>query len=84
MFQDIKDEVLSGEPRYTIKNSSGNVLNDNVDISLKTPITQEGTPVNRALFRNLQGDLYTQDRYNELEMHRRMVSVDYETNLVYS
>ena len=84
MFQDIKDEVLSGEPRYTIKNSSGNVLSDNVDISLKTPITQEGTPVNRALFRNLQGDLYTQDRYNELEMHRRMVSVDYETNLVYS
>lgn len=64
MLQDIKDEVLSGQPLYTIKNSSGNVLNDNVDISLKTPITQEGTPVNRALFRNLQGDLYTSDRYN--------------------
>lgn len=84
MIQDIKDEILSGDPRYAIRDSSGNVLNDNVDISLKTPITQEGTPVNRALFRNLQGDLYTQDRYNELEMHRRMVSVDYETNLVYS
>ena len=81
MFQDIKDEVLSGEPRYTIKNSSGNVLNDNVDISLKTSITQEGTPVNRALFRNLQGDLYTQDRYNKLNMISEIVEVDYPTGL---
>ena len=64
MLQDIKDEILSGDPRYTIRDSSGNVLNDNVDISLKTPIIQEGAPINRALFRNLQGDLYTQDRYN--------------------
>lgn len=64
MLQDIKDEILSGEPLYTIRDSSGNVLNDNVDISLKTPIIQEGAPINRALFRNLQGDLYTQDRYS--------------------
>lgn len=67
MIQDIKDEILSSDPLYTIRDNSGNVLNDNVDISLKTPITQEGTPINRALFRNLQGDLYTQDKYNKIE-----------------
>lgn len=84
MFQDIKDEVLSGQPLYTIKDSSGNVLNDNVDISLKTPITQEGTPVNRALFRNLQGDLYTQDRYNITTVTQEFLPVDYMTEYIYS
>ena len=84
MLQDIKDEILSGDPRYAIRDSSGNVLNDKVDISLKTPITQEGTPVNRALFRNLQGDLYTQDRYNILDIQRRVVPVDYVTDIIIS
>ena len=84
MLQDIKDEILSGDPRYTIRDSSGNVLNDNVDISLKTPITQEGTPVNRALFRNLQGDLYTQDRYNITTVTQEFLPVDYMTEHIYS
>lgn len=70
MFQDFKDEVLDPSlqpdvnPRYTIKDNNGKVINDNVQIDLKTPVVQNPTPLNRANIRNLQGDLYTQDRYN--------------------
>ena len=64
MIQDFFDEILSDSPLYTIRDSNGNVINDNVDIALKTPLVQEGTALNRAMFRNFQGDLYTQDRYN--------------------
>ena len=66
MIQDILDEILESDPRYTLKENNGNIIQDNVDIVLKTPVMQEGTPINRALFRNLQGDLYTQDRYNKV------------------
>ena len=79
MLTDVKDEVLSGLPLYTIRDNNGNVLNDDVDISLKTPIIQEGTPINRALFRNLQGDLYTSDRYNLLSVtseETKMVNIN--------
>lgn len=39
------DEVLAGAPRYTIKNNSGTILYDNVQIVLKTEVT---IPRNRA------------------------------------
>ena len=70
MIQEILDEVLDTSlqpdvnPRYTLKDNVGNVINDNVQIELKTSVVTEGTPLNRATFANLQGDLYTQDRYN--------------------
>lgn len=70
MFQDFKDEVLDPSlqpdtnPRYTIKDNNGKVISDNVQIDMKTPVVQNPTPLNRANIRNLQGDLYTQDRYN--------------------
>ena len=68
MIQDFLDEVLSDVPKYTLRDGDGNVLNDDVDIALKTPILQEGTPLNRQTFRNLQGDLYTADRYSEVSV----------------
>ena len=64
MIQEIKDEILQGDPRYTIRDNTGNVLNDNVDIALKTPLVEQGTPINRQMIQNIQGDLYTQDRFN--------------------
>lgn len=70
MIQDIKDEVLDtslqpdNNPRYTIKDNNGRIINDNVQIDLKTPVIQAPTPLNRATLANIQGDLYTQDRYN--------------------
>lgn len=70
MFQEFKDEVLDPSlqpdinPRYTIRDNNGKVISDNVQIDMKTPVVQNPTPLNRANIRNLQGDLYTQDRYN--------------------
>ena len=64
MIQDFKDEVLASEPRYQIKDNAGNVINNNVVIEQVSELIQEGTPLNRATLANLQGDLYTQDRYN--------------------
>lgn len=64
MIQEIHDEILSDLPKYTIRDKTGNVVTDDADIALKTPVIQEGTPINKALINNIQGDLYTQDRYN--------------------
>lgn len=47
---EVKDEILNGEPLYTIKDSSGKVLEDNIKIELKTPIIQNGTEINKLLF----------------------------------
>lgn len=73
MLQKIEDEILdfSGQsdllPRYLIRDNQGNVVNDNVQIALKTPVLNEGTNLNKAFFENLQGDLYTSDRYNVID-----------------
>ena len=70
MYQEIKDEILDpslqpdANPRYTIKDNAGVVINDNVQIDMKTPIVQNPTPLNKVTLGNIQGDLYTQDRYN--------------------
>lgn len=68
MIQDIKDEILENDPRYRIRDNNGNIIQDNINIEQITPVAQEGTPINRATLGNIQGDLYTQDRYNELIM----------------
>lgn len=71
MIQEILDEVLDTSlqpdvnPRYVIKDNNGKVINDDVQIEMKTPVVQNPTPLNRATLANLQGDLYTQDRYNK-------------------
>ena len=65
MIQEVLDEILSDSPRYSFRDENGNLTNDDVDIILKTPIVQQGTPLNSAFFKNLQGDLYSEDRYNE-------------------
>lgn len=56
----IKDEILdttgqtNSNPRYTIRDNNGNVLFDNVIIELKTPLIQEGTPLNKVVFDEIQ------------------------------
>ena len=56
-MNNVIDEVLSGEPRYTIKDNGGTTLYDNIQIDLKTPVTTQGTPLNRALFESIRSDL---------------------------
>ena len=84
MIQEILDEVLEGEPRYTIKENDGSVFQDNMDIVLRTPIVQEGTPINKKLFNNIQGDLYTQDRYNAPNVVRKTRIVNYPADVILS
>lgn len=72
---DVKDriptEVLeNGAVRYGVYDESGKLLRYEYMKREDEPI-EEGTPINRALFRNLQGDLYTQDRYNEIDVYFR-------------
>lgn len=56
----IKDEILNVSaqpdvnPRYTIRDNNGNIISDNVQIELKTPVLQEGTPINKVLLENIQ------------------------------
>lgn len=58
-MNNVIDEVLAGEPRYTIKDNGGTTLYDNVQIDLKTQVTTTGTPLNKALFDSIQTDLNT-------------------------
>ena len=86
MFQEFKDEVLDPSlqpdinPRYTIRDNNGKVISDDVQIEMKTPVVQNPTPLNRAAVGNIQGDLYTQDRFNSLEIKQRILEVDYITD----
>lgn len=75
-YQNILDrvpqEVLpNGAVRYGIYDTNGNLIRYEYIKREDEPI-EEGTSINRSLFSNIQGDLYTQDRYN-------IPTVTYET-----
>ena len=60
----IPQEVLpNGAIRYGVYDTNGNLIRYEYIKREDEPI-EEGTPINRGLFSNIQGDLYTQDRYN--------------------
>lgn len=63
-MKNVLDEILNGEPKYNIVDSAtGEVLQSNVKIELSTEVLQEGTPVNKALFDSIKGDVYRVDKY---------------------
>lgn len=49
MNLNVKDEILTGEPKYKIKQND-TTLYDNVTIEMVTPVQQQGTPINKELF----------------------------------
>ena len=58
------DEVLNGEPLYQIIDEvTGKVISGRAKILLTTPVLQEGSPINKALFDSIQGDVYRVDKY---------------------
>lgn len=68
-LQDIKDRVPTrvldnGAIRYGVYDENGNLIRYEYMKREDEPV-EEGTSINRTLFRNLQGDIYTGDRYSE-------------------
>lgn len=60
------DEVLNGEPRFQIVDkTTGKVITSNAEISLITELLQKGTPLDKALFDSIMGDLYRVDKYTK-------------------
>jgi hypothetical protein len=53
------DEVLAGEEKYTIKNSAGSVLYDDVKIELKTPVSQAGSDVSADRMNHIEQGIKT-------------------------
>lgn len=56
-YLNVQNEVLSGDPKYTIKDSNDEVIYANVDIEQVTPATVNGTPLDKALFDELEKHL---------------------------
>lgn len=54
---EIKDEILTGEPRYRVRDNNGNIIQDNVTIEQITPVKQEGTEINKSLFTNFNNGI---------------------------
>lgn len=60
------DELLNGEPRFQIVDkTTGKVITSNAEISLITQMLQNGTPIDKALFDSIMGDLYRVDKYTK-------------------
>ena len=53
---------LDQDARYTIRDNNGNVVYDNVKIELKTPVSVEGTPINKATLEGIQNDLMNETK----------------------
>lgn len=50
------DEVLAGEPKYTIELEDGTIL-ENVKINLSTNVVTQGTALNKAYFDSVEDDV---------------------------
>lgn len=60
MIQDIKDRLPTKPNTWEVTHSDSTV--EEVTVARADEPTEVGTPINSALFKNLQGDLYTIDR----------------------
>lgn len=61
---DVQDEILNGEPKYRITGDAGNILAENANIEMTTPVQQPGTPLNKALFDKITSRLALCSKYN--------------------
>lgn len=78
----VQDEVLSGEPKYEIKDNNGTVIATNCTIELITSVLQEGTPLNKALFDKVDNDFHMLKRsmignaYKEYALSRGIIDLN--------
>lgn len=61
---EIKDEIIAGEPRYRLKDNNGNIVMDNLSIEQITPVVQEGTPINKMLFDDINANISRASKFN--------------------
>lgn len=54
---EVKDEILNGKPLYRVRDKDGNILFDNLTIEMITEILQEGTPINKELFKTIESEI---------------------------
>lgn len=78
------DEVLNGEPLYQIIDTvTGKVISGRARISLETQVLQEGSPIGKALFDSIKGDVYRVDKYTMPEYAEGIKSTYQNKNGVY-
>lgn len=82
---DVKDEILESEELFQLEDKNGNVILDNVRIKMKTPILQEGTPLNKVLFDSIKNDILSrlkiEDKASTVEAQLGSDDVKYMTAL---
>ena len=65
-MKSVIDEVLNGEPRFQIiDKTTGETIASNAEILLITELLQKGTPLDKALFDSIMGDIYRVDKYTK-------------------
>lgn len=76
---EFKDEILDvtsqpdNKPRYRIRDNNGNVLYENVQLEVQTPVVQEGTKVNANMFNTLNNQIsnFANDVERELKLQKK-------------
>lgn len=63
-MNNVIDEVLSGNPKYNIYDSSNNLVYSNAKIELATPVVTVGTALNKALFDSINSQINLSAIYN--------------------
>lgn len=62
----VQDEVLANKPMYRIRDEQGNIIEENAEIELNTPVVQEGTAMNKLLFDKVNNEILLDGRYNKI------------------
>lgn len=65
-MKDFKDEILADEPKYRIRDENGNIILDNVTLEMITSVIQEPTPLNKALFDDIYGNISLTREYAKI------------------
>ena len=75
---EFKDEILDGEPRYRVRGVDGNLIHDEAIIEMGTHVAQEGTPLNKPFFENIQAYIKSTDRYTPSNLRIAQIDSEYE------
>ena len=73
----VLDEILNGDPLFEIRDTvTQKIIATNVSIALLTEVLQKGTPLDKALFDSIRGDVYRVDKYTKPKYERGEIETD--------